>query len=161
MKLTTYANKLAGRGTLTRDDVVSLAKAAAKDGTINKQERAELKTIRQSMADRMEPSAKGALTRLLNNIPENVSAQGRAVDPDQVKNLINGDPRLAWRTGGKGGGGGGGAVSAGGGGESGGSVSSGGGGGGGYVSSGGGGESGGSVGYTPAPSYVSSGGGGE
>jgi hypothetical protein len=160
MKLTTYANKLAGRGTLTRDDVVSLAKAAAKDGTINKQERAELKTIRQSMADRMEPSAKGALTRLINNIPENVTAKGRAVDPDQVKNLINGDPRLAWRTGGKGGGGGG-AVSAGGGGESGGSVSGGGGGGGGYVSSGGGGESGGSVSYTPAPSYVSSGGGGE
>lgn len=160
MKLTTYANKLAGRGTLNRDDVVSLAKAAAKDGTINKEERAQLQTIRQTMADRMDRSAKGALTRLINNIPENVSARGRAVDPDKVQNLIAGDPRLAWRTGGRSGGDSG-TVSSSGGGESGGggSVSSGGGG---YVSSGGGGESGGgSVSYTPSTTYVSSSGGGE
>lgn len=97
MKLSTTARKLSAQRQLTRTDITTLAKQAARDGRITQAERRELSVIRDTMADKLDRGAKSALTRLLGNIPEDLSARGRAVDPNRVEALIHGDPRLGWR----------------------------------------------------------------
>jgi len=91
------AKQITSQRNLNKRDVTALVEQAASNGIISKAEQTQLASIRDNYGDRMTRGAREAIDRVLGNLASYGEPTSRDVDPGRVQELIDSDPRLAWR----------------------------------------------------------------